>query len=279
MTFPQSISGNIPDFTNSGIIELQEKLNQFGVVILRKQTISTQEFISFAHRLGTIVPFVENTYLHPEHPEVFVVSNIEKKEIPFGMDRVGYYWHSDSSFLPNPLAITMLHCREAPKSGGQTAFLQMRDVERHLGLDREASKGLKVRHEGKGRYIVQPADVGMSVQELLDRDENLWPSPVHPLFIRHPKTNEDFLYLNEGFSKQVLGWTDQANESLLRALSNVCAECLNSGEAYKHTWEQDDIVIWDNRVVIHRAYPADSGSRRLMFRIGVSDGPHHLLPA
>jgi taurine dioxygenase len=231
------------------------------VLLVRGASLEPSEYLSFAKQMGALVPFVDLEYRHPEHPEIFVVSNVQRDGKKFGMDRVGYYWHSDSSFLKSPLPLTMLHSQIVPEQGGETAFIDM------VGVYERLPESL---HEGKWRYLITDNDIGLSIQEILERDEKLVPTPTHPMVVIHPVTGRKALYMSEGITRRILGLSEEHSESIL---GDLWTRIERDPSYYQHVWGEKELLIWDNRSVIHRAFPNIPGQRRLMFRIGVNDGP------
>jgi taurine dioxygenase len=251
--------------------ELARLLHEHKVLLLKGVAMTEVQYIRFASLLGEPVRFVDPEYQHPDYPEIFVVSNVKKDGKKFGMDRVGYCWHSDSSFMPGPLPVTMLHARIVPPAGGQTAFIDMNYVYEHLPEPtRAALDPLRATHESKWRYLITAADVGLSVEEILERDEREVPSQVHPLVVTHPVTGRRALYASQGITRRVLGVEEAGSTELLDGLWQAV---LSSPARYEHQWELGDFLMWDNRSVVHRAFPAAAGGPRQMFRIGISDGP------
>lgn len=226
-------------------------------------------YIEFARKLGEPICFVDKEYRHPQHPEIFVVSNLVGRK--FGMDRVGYYWHSDSSFLPQPLPITMLHAQLVPEQGGETSFIDMTAVLASLPSDLcQTIAPLSCSHEGKWRYLITEKDLGLSIEEILTEDERRVPSQLHPMIVTHPVTSRRALYLSEGVARRIVGMPRAKSDGLLAELWSFVRQ---SPARHEHRWERGDLVLWDNRSVVHRACPAAAGQDRQMFRIGVADGP------
>ncbi|OGO96414.1 MAG: hypothetical protein A3F41_03150 [Coxiella sp. RIFCSPHIGHO2_12_FULL_44_14] len=249
---------------------IKQMLYKNRVLILKNQFMTQYEYVVFAKQIGKPVLFIDPEYQHPDYPEIFVISNAKAKGKKIGKDRVGYYWHSDSSFLTMPLPITMVYAQCVPKQGGETAFINMHEVYSTLPEStKEKLYGKYARHEGKWRYILTQKDVGLSILEVLERDEQLVPSSAHPIIIKHPFTGETILYINEGFTKRIFDISYEESEGILQKLFKIINENRN---IYMHSWKLGDLVIWDNRSVIHRAFPAASGQDRIMFRIGVNDG-------
>jgi taurine dioxygenase len=239
------------------------------VLIFKNVELSTDEYLKFAKLFGEPVKFVDIEYRHPEYPEIFVVSNVKKDGKKFGMDRVGYYWHSDSSFMPEPLPITMLYSQIVPSAGGQTAFIDMSSVYKSIqsflpdNFDNMVSS-----HEGKWRYLITKDDVGFSIEEILERDEREVPSQIHPLVIIHPITKQKALYFSQGITKHILDMDENKSKELIAKISDGIE---SESARYQHQWQEKEMVMWDNRSVVHRAFPSQNGEGRMMFRIGVKD--------
>jgi taurine dioxygenase len=262
---------NLATLDGEGAREVKRQLYEHKLLLFRDVELSPTEYLAMARHLGSLVKFVDEDYRHPEHPEIFVVSNVKRNGVKFGMDRVGYYWHSDSSFMPNPLPITMLYAQHVPREGGETAFIDMTHVYSQLDADTRALVDRSsCSHEGKWRYLITPSDVGLSVQEILERDERLVPSPTHPMMIAHPETGSRALYWSEGISKRVIGLSESESTALLE---KVTALVHRDESRYVHSWQPGELVLWDNRSLVHQAYPAAPGQARMMFRIGINDGP------
>lgn len=252
---------------------IRELLYENKVLVIRNQSMNEAEYVEFARKMGEPVRFVDPNYQHPDHPDIFVVTNMKSKGKKIGMDRVGYYWHSDSSFMPKPLPITMLYSQHVPDEGGETSFIDMAEVHERLPQSMKiAMTDLKARHESKWRYIITPQDEGLSVQEVLDRDEAQCPSSSHPVIITHPHTGLRSLYVSEGFTKAIEGIPYETSAILLK---DFFSKTRSSPTTYVHRWSPREVVLWDNRSVVHRAHPPAEGQGRMMFRIGVDDGPFY----
>ncbi len=251
--------------------DLRSLLYQEKVLIFPEQKLTVPHFLTFAKLLGTPIQFVDEEYHHPKHPDVFVVSNIVKNGRPFGMDKVGHYWHSDSSFLAHPQPVTMLHAQMVPKTGGETAFIDMGSVYEALDSKLKTKiEGKQAIHEGQWKYIISKKDLGLSIQEILERDRKEVPPVSHPMVVRHPMTKKKALYVNEGFTTSIVSMPKDESSSILTQLFSAIK---NAESLYRHLWKVGDLVIWDNRSVVHRAYPPASTEKRMMFRIGIKDGP------
>ena len=239
-------------------------------IVFESQKLSELEFIKFGKSFGDLNIFVDKEYTHPEFPEIFVVSNIKINGKRFGMDRVGLYWHSDCSFLREPQPLTMLSCQECPPKGGETAFIDMRQVWRELDSELVSDlRKLSCEHQGQTRYIICEKDVGMSIKEVIDRDLEHLPKVIHPAHVVHPIAKTEALYVNEGFTSRILN-SEQLKSS--KILDYLFSRIENEAFHYKHVWNKNEIIIWDNRSVVHKAYPVNEGNQKLMHRLGINDG-------
>ena len=246
-------------------------MRKHGVVNVQNAALSTPQYLELGRAMGKVRPFCDTEYQHPNHQEIFVVSNTKKDGKKFGMDRVGYYWHSDSSFLRDPLPITMLYAQEVPNSGGETSFMDMAEAYEILPVELKFKLlGKAAVHEGKWKYIVTEKDLGKSLDELLRKDEQDFPAPVHPVTFAHPFSGRQCLYLTEGISNQILGMTSSEARHLVDSAWENIRKCCR---VYTHKWKNGDIVLWDNRRMVHKASPSGDGSPRVMFRLGIEDGP------
>jgi taurine dioxygenase len=248
--------------------QFKDLLYENKVLVIKRAHLSEENFLSLAKSWGSLIPFVDESFHHPTYPEIFVVSNrtdSEGKRI--GMDKVGQYWHSDSSFLSRPQPLSLLLCRHASTSGGETAFVDMNLLWENIKDDLEIST-LSAIHDGLGKYIVSEMDIGLSIDEIISRDRKICPPVVHPVVITHPKTGKQSLYVNPGFTKCLLDGNNATLDNLFQKIES-------SKDRYVHQWEPGDLVIWDNRSVVHQAYPSLDGERE-MYRLGVRDGDFYV---
>lgn len=251
--------------------ELLQLLYTNKFLLIRNQTISAQEYIAFAKQLGAPIKFIEPEYRHPDYPEIFVVSNVKNGNKKIGMDRVGRYWHSDSAFLQNPLPLTMLYAQQVPEQGGETAFVDMHHVLKELPQElQELLNDREVEFNAMPRYIITKKDVGLSYEELVESIANRLPSVTHPAIITHPVTQEKVLYISEGFANRICDLPKEQSDEILNTIFKLTE---HSATKFAHQWRKGDIVIWDNRSVVHHAYPAHQDQARMLYRIGIQDQP------
>lgn len=97
--------------------EIEAAYDRYGVIVVRGQHLTPAEHVEFSRRFGPLERFVLERFNMPEHPEVFVVSNIIENGKAVGMDDAGRYWHSDMWITENPPRGSILYAREVPHDG------------------------------------------------------------------------------------------------------------------------------------------------------------------
>lgn len=259
---------NIQSLMRTDIRDLKKALYEFKVLIIKRQKISIGEYVDFTKLWGEIVVFIDSYFHHPDYPEILVSSNAQENNRMKGINRVNY-WHSDSSFMKNPLPITMLYGEAVPEVGGGTDFIDMSKVLWSLDKEtRQKIRSLCAIHEGAGRLILTEEHLGLTVDEVIEQDKKLAPPSTHPMLIKHPISGEEVLYVSEGYTKKIVDIAEEESSQLLKKLFYLTQ---HSNARLRHVWEPGDILIWDNRSVVHRAAPEKTIGARTLYRIGVHD--------
>jgi len=233
------------------------------VVLVRGQQLSDDDLIAFSRRFGTLdhAPIQENGRRFVEgHPEIYVVSNVVENGTAIGSLGAGEaVWHTDMSYLPDPPKASALYALEVPANGGDTYFCTMYGGWDTLPEDmRERVRTLRVKHDGtynSGGYVragVTPSD-----------DPRTAPGTLHPLVAIHPETGRRHLYLGRRPNAWLEGLSLDESNALLDDIWDIAtADRLT----WRHRWRAGDLVLWDNRCVMHRRDAFDPGSRRVMHR-------------
>src|SRR5215210_2680481 len=106
--------------TKSQLKQLRDLLYKNRLIVLKDQNLDEQAYCDFAKRVGNPVPYLQDNYHHPEFPLIFVSSNVKSEGKQIGVARTGGYWHSDTSFEPDPKFITMLMPKVLPKTAARS---------------------------------------------------------------------------------------------------------------------------------------------------------------
>jgi taurine dioxygenase len=233
------------------------------VLLFRDQQLGDADLIAFSRRFGALdhAPIQENGRRFVEgHPEIYVVSNVVENGVEIGSLGAGEaVWHTDMSYLPDPPKASALYALEVPASGGDTSFCTMYGAWEALPPDlRAQALTIRVKHDGtynSGGYVragVTPSD-----------DPRTAPGTLHPLVCVHAETGRRHLYLGRRRNAWLEGLPlDQSDALLDRIWEVATAEALT----WRHHWRAGDLVLWDNRCVMHRRDAFDPGTRRVMHR-------------
>lgn len=240
------------------------------LVVFRGQKLSNEQYIQFARTLGTPQIYFQDNYHHPDHPEIFVSSNVLENGQKIGVAGTGRYWHTDYAFFEEPLPMTLVYPQRLPQVNRETYYIDMQKVYRELPDDlRPYVEQTKSFHEAKWRYKVQASDIDKAVIDILEEFGKEVPGAVHPTVIVHPVTGAKSLYMSEGFTTAIVGLSYDDNKAVLDRLFAFIREEKN---IHTHKWMEGDILLWDNRVLLHKASSVPKGQPSVSYRIGVYDG-------
>lgn len=249
--------------------EILALVHRHALVRFKHQQMTVEQYVRFGRELGDIMPYPDERYHHAEYPEVFVSSNVRSRTM--GMARSGYFWHTDLSFTPKPQPLTVLYPQILPEARRETLFVEMTRIYAELPQKlRETLDGRTAKHDPALRYKVAHADVeaALDLGELLERGRKMFPAPTHPCVITHPVTKAKILYMNEGFTTSIDGLSHEHSQAVLAELFAF----INRPEHTRsHAWERGDIIIWDNRQLIHRAGFMAPSDYQTIFRLGIDD--------
>ena len=249
--------------------EVKALVHQHALVRFKDQKMGVGEYNAFGEQLGTIMPYPDERYRHPEHPGVFVSSNAKGRTM--GMARSGYFWHTDLSFKPKPQPLTVLYPQLLPQAKRETLFVNMADMYDAMPHAlRTIVEHRTAKHDPALRYKVGIADVeaNLDVGEILERGRKMFPAPTHPMVITHPVTKRKILYVNSGFTTSIDGLPYEEGQAVLKELF---AFVERPEHVQTHCWELGDIIIWDNRMLIHKAGFMAPGDYQTIFRLGIDD--------
>jgi taurine dioxygenase len=256
--------GDVRDLDDKAFRVVYQALLDHLVIRVRGQTLSDPELIAFGRRFGKLdfAPLAKTGREKTRsHPEIIVVSNVLEDGVPIGVLRdAEVVWHSDNSYRETPLSYSALYALEVPASGGDTGFANM-----YLALEtlapalRKRIAGRTLKHD---MTYNSAGDLREGFRPVSDVRQA--PGPRHPIVRTHPETGCDALYLGRRPNAYIDGLEVEESEALLAALWQHATQ---SPFTWRHQWRAGDIVIWDNRCVMHHRDPFDAGARRIMHRV------------
>lgn len=261
---------DITEATEHDIADIRALAYARKVVALKNQSMGRAAYLHFAQHFGEPEQFQLKRYHDPDYPNILVIDNRNGGGKLMGARKLGNMWHSDSSYLPEPLPLTFLHAQRVPPALGNTLFVDMEEALRRLPLQlRDRIAGRRAMHDVRWTYKVKDSDVGESVQEIFLRLNTAFPAVPHPTILRHRHFGRESLYVNPGYTTRIEGYTEDESHALL---DEIFTHVLRPEHIFAYRWEANDLLIWDNRSVIHCATDLPHETERVMFRIGINDG-------
>lgn len=253
--------------------ELRRIVYDNKLVILKDVNPSPERFIELGRILGEIVTYYEPVYHHKDHPEIFVSSTEEGQGVP----RTGAFWHIDYMFMPEPFAFSMVMPLAVPGADRGTYFIDLNKVWESLPAARQDSvRGTFSTHDPRRHIKIRPGDVYKPIGEVWDEINRTTPPVKWPTVIRHPYTDEEILYICSTGTSQI----EDADGNLLEP-GVLQALLSDSGQLdpdfaspFIHTqhYEVGDIILWDNRVLMHRAKHGTTAGTLTTYRLTMLDG-------
>jgi alpha-ketoglutarate-dependent 2,4-dichlorophenoxyacetate dioxygenase len=247
---------------------LRRALDEHSVLVFSGQPMDDEQQIAFSRWWGPMEP---TKGVNPASGTPFArQSNLDIRSgeiIPAGDRRMdyqkgNYQWHADSTFKRVPSLCSVLSAREVPPAGGNTEFVSTRAAWDALPEDLKARlDGLVVEHD----FSVSRGRVGFT---FTPQEAAHYPPVWHPLVQTNPATARRSLLIGAHASR-VVGWPRAEGEALL---ADLLARATRAEGVYSHRWAEGDVVIWDNRSVLHRATAYDATRhRRLMQRTTIGN--------
>jgi alpha-ketoglutarate-dependent taurine dioxygenase len=216
------------------------------IVIVHGQSISREQQYAFAASLGEVEPSPAHKSQNKRYEVAHIISNVGADGRP--VDRSAsavsnYNWHTDKPYYLAPPMMTALYAVELPPDGGDTEFANMAlayealapEIKRRLtGLRVVFYWGAAIERSGE-RPAAGTPERGQPVD--------------HPLVRTHPETGIKSLYLGN-HSSHILGWPVAEGRALL---DELLAHATQPEFVHAHRWRLGDLVMWDNRCLLHRA--------------------------
>ena len=255
-------------------------MDRFGVLVFHGQDINDEQQLAFSRNFGPLETATGDIAKAQDRRlamEVNDISNLDKNSNVLARDdrrrlfSLGnMLWHSDSSFKATPAKYSLLSARVIPGEGGNTEFADMR----------AAWDGLDATMKGEIRDLITDHSQVFSrgilgFTEFTEEERQRWAPVPQRLVRRHPKTGRLSLFLS-AHAGQIHGWPVPEARAMLRDLTEHATQ---REFVHAHVWRAHDLVMWDNRVTMHRArrYPADKP--RDLHRTTVADSAPTLAQA
>lgn len=245
-------------------------LHRYRVLVVPEANVAPAELVAFSRRFGPLElhSCTDNTL--PAHPEVFCVGNVGRDGIRASFSRGVEQWHADSSYRETPSDASLFYGEIVPEEGGETLFADATAAWRSLDRTlRNRIEGLRAVHSlealrqwGQRHNPDRAPDTASQVAG--------FPPVAQPLVRAHPVTAAKSLYVCPAVTSHVEGMEPAEGAALIDELIRHASQ---PRFVYGHRWQRGDLVMWDNRAVLHTASLFDHAKyQRLMYRTTVAGG-------
>src|SRR5688572_28372070 len=254
------ISGvDVRTLTPAELARIKALFLEHHLLVFSDQDLTDADLQRFAENFGPLeqnqVRGVDGAVLPPVHR----IANVDAQGRPSAnpLLKSNYYWHTDKAYLRTPSLMTLLWGQEIPPAGGDTQFVNTEVAYDDLPeATKQRIQGLRVVQSFK--HMLDSLD-----QHDIIRAEDIPPPVEHPLVRTHPETGRKSLFV-ANYSSGIVGMGEAEGRKLIAELLEHATQ-----EKYIFTqrWKNHDLVIWDNRSLLHRAIPNyDMGMHRRILR-------------
>ena len=254
---------DVKQLDDEGFAPIYAAWLKYGVIVVRDQELEIEDFLRYSRRFGHVIPHPSKSTRHPDYPEITTLG-VDKFN-PDGTlneaiyKRGGASFHTDGAYDAVAFKATQLYALAIPSTGGDTYFSSM-----YMAYDALPER-LKARLEGrKGAFTYGGRRRAQALLNEEDRDKT---PAMHPMIRVHSETGRKSLYFDPGKILYIEGLGQQESDDLIDELTERMiapdAECV-------HKWRVGDIVIWDNRCLVHKAagdYPPEED--RIHWRVSI----------
>src|SRR5580700_10384037 len=236
---------------------------EYELILFRDVDLQPQTQVAFARNFGEVqVHVLSDTYGYKAHPELYLLSNLDKDGNPSGRhpDKGTLYWHTDGSWRERTGQATMMYSEIVPPPGlgGETQFADMYSAYELLS----ASTKAKV----EGKRAVHNLDFSRTRRHgedlLTAKQKSEVPPVAHPIVRTHPETGRKAIFLGD-HAEYIEGMDYDEGRALIEDLNEMITP---PERVYSHTWTPRECIVWDNRCTLHRATGFDESRQKRVMR-------------
>ena len=239
---------------------LKDAFVRHHVLAIRRQKLAPTQLVQAVTLFGEIFPQHNTRFALPDCPQIHYLSN--QDSFPDGRRYIpGEGWHTDHSNDSRPPMATVLHAVTLPSRGGDTQFANMAAAYDALpAAVRQRIDPLMAIH------VYQSSHSARQLMTLSDTNKERVPNAVlHPMVRTHPESGARSIYINPIRVEGILGLD---HKEALPLLDELLAHATHERFQYRHRWQPGDLVIWDNRCLLHKANgDYDMGETRYLYRV------------
>lgn len=239
---------------------------EYAVLVFPGQHIEEAAHIAMGERVGDLEQLVADKKSVPISNRKADGAKVDEASDHFQILKGNEGWHTDSTYMPLSARASILAAQVVPDQGGQTEWADMRAAYEALDqATREQIANLAAYHS----LFYSQSKVGHSVNSGASYGLGNQQIPLRPLVKVHPVTGRAALFIGR-HAYGIPGMSEEDSEALLSRLVEFACQ---SPRVFAHTWQPGDLVLWDNRCVLHRARPYDYSLPRIMRHVRVAGDP------
>jgi taurine dioxygenase len=224
---------------------------RYQVLLFGPQDVPPGRQVAFARQFGEVQIHVMNQYHADGYPELYRLSNLDENGKPNGKhpDKGTLIWHTDGSWRRVTGQATIIYGEVMPESGGETHFCDM------YGAYERLDPKWKVRIANlRAVHNLDFSRTRRHGEDPMTEAQRLETPPVdHPIVRTHPETHRKCLYLGD-HAEYIVGMPYEEGRALIEELN---ALAIHPDLTYEHRWKPRELILWDNRCLMHRATPYD----------------------
>lgn len=260
---------DVRSLDDTAFAELYQAWLEYALLIIPAQHLSDPEQQAFAERFGKLVEGLEAIEISN------VLPNGELRGAPdddmMKIIRGNMHWHQDNTYMPLQAKGAVFSAKRVPFAKGDTAFADMRAVYDALDEDTKALIGkLSAHHSLAHSQAELGEETKASDSEYMGYGLDVAEVPLRPLVKVHPETGQKSLAVGR-HAYGIPGMTDADSIALINRLLQFAVA--DESRVYQHRWTAGDVLVWDNRCLMHRACDWDYSEPRVMLHSRIAGDP------
>lgn len=269
-TFGAIVTGlRLSELDDNSFAALYQAWLQYALLIIPGQKLTDNEQISFARRFGELVEGLEAAEISNVLPDGRLRDAPDDDMMK--IIRGNMHWHQDNTYMPIQSKGAVFSAKVVPQAQGDTAFADMRAAWDALDEQtREKVAGLSAYHSLAHSQRQLGEETKNSDSEYIGYGLDMKDAPLRPLLKIHPETGRKTLAVGR-HAFGIPGLSPPESSRLLEDL--IQSAVSDDSRTYQHRWSRGDVVIWDNRCLLHRACAWDYSEPRVMLHSRIAGDP------
>ena len=252
-----SLAGDVPDEVFRAIYQA---FLRYQVLLFPSQDVPPGRQVALARNFGEVQIHVMNQYHADGYPELYRLSNLDENGKPNGKhpDKGTLEWHTDGSWQRVTGHATIIYGEVMPETGGETHFCDM------YGAYERLSDAWKARIAGlRAVHNLDFSRTRRHGEDLMTEEQKRAKPPVdQPIVRTHPETGRKCLYLGD-HAEYIVGMPYDEGRDIIEQLNAMAP---HPDLTYEHRWKAGELIVWDNRCLMHRATGYDPATQGRVIR-------------